>query len=199
MGASQAQSTLEGGRLRGHSERKKKTFLHLITAKFCEGSFFWPLKEDPETSQHTLQCPPSAANTTHVSDNFAQDYIWYILRTKVENWESFVYHNFYFYYFLSLAKLPVFYTTNSQTTLKWEILLHTCHKSFLTFLAFWRWWPASTANIVKRHTTHHEKRKLEPHRGSMEMKEFVENSASQRGECFESVLPQKGSLVGAED
>jgi len=23
------------------------------------------------------------------------------------------------------------------------------------------------------------------------MKEFVENSASQRGECFESVLPQK--------
>ena len=31
------------------------------------------------------------------------------------------------------------------------------------------------------------------------MKEFVENSASQRGECFESVLPQKGSLVGAED
>jgi len=26
MGASQAQSTLEGGRLRGHSERKIKTF-----------------------------------------------------------------------------------------------------------------------------------------------------------------------------
>ena len=38
--------------MRGHSERKKKTFLHLIPTKFCEGSFFWPLKEDPETSQH---------------------------------------------------------------------------------------------------------------------------------------------------
>jgi len=44
--------------LRGHSERKKKTFLHLIPTKFCEGSFFWPLKEDPETSQHTLQVRP---------------------------------------------------------------------------------------------------------------------------------------------
>merc|ERR1711963_712956 len=115
MGASQAQSTLEGGRLRGHSERKKKTFLHLIPTKFCEGSFFWPLKEDPETSQHTLQCPPSAANTTHVSDNFAQDYIRYILRTKIEN---------LLFTITStsttscrLPKLPVFYTTNSQTTL----------------------------------------------------------------------------------
>jgi len=115
---SQAQSTLEGGRLRGQSERKKKTFLHLIPTKFCEGSFFWPLKEDPETSQHTLQCPPSAANTTHVSDNFAQDYIWYILRTKVENWESFVYHNFYFYYFLSLAKTACFLHHQQPDNLK---------------------------------------------------------------------------------
>ena len=55
-----------------------------------------------------FQCPPSAANTTHVSGNFAQDYIWYILRTKVETWESFVYHNFYFCYFLSLAKTASF-------------------------------------------------------------------------------------------
>jgi len=64
MGASQAQSTLEGGRLRGHSERKIKTFLHLKSTKFCEGSFFWPLKEDPETSQHVTVSP--LRQTSHI-------------------------------------------------------------------------------------------------------------------------------------
>merc|ERR1712212_648823 len=36
-------------------KEREKTFLHLKPTKFCEGSFFWPLKEDPETSQHTSQ------------------------------------------------------------------------------------------------------------------------------------------------
>jgi len=56
-----------------------------------------------------------------------------------------------------LLKLPVFYTTNSQTTLKWEILQH--NKSLLILIAFRWWWSASTTSIVKRHTTHHEHKK----------------------------------------
>ena len=114
-----------------------------------------------------FQCPPSAANTTHVSDNFAQDYIWYILRMKVENWESFVYHNFYFYYyyyFLSLAETACFLHHQQPDNLKWEILLHTCHKCFFIFPPFVRWWLDSTASIVKRrwfgNSTHLEKRKI---------------------------------------
>ena len=146
-----------------------------------------------------FQCPPSAANTTHVSGNFAQDYIWYILRTKVETWESFVYHNFYFYYFLSLAKTACFLHHQQPDNLKMRDTAADMSQKLFNFSRVLTMMVGFNRQHCQTKYYPPWKRKLEPHRGSMEMKEFVENSASQRGECLESVLPQKGSLVGAED